>query len=82
MMFTHGQIWAGIDQLAKDSGYSPSGLAKKAGLDATSFNKSKRMSPDGKPRWPSTESIAKILKTTDTTLSDFADMVVNVEGKE
>ena len=57
-MYTHRDIWRAIDRLAQTFGYSPSGLAKQAGLDPTSFNKSKRQSADGKPRWPSTESIA------------------------
>ncbi|MGH1403637.1 MAG: orotate phosphoribosyltransferase [Alphaproteobacteria bacterium] len=70
-MLTHDQIWTGIDRLASSKGFSPSGLAKKAGLDPTSFNKSKRHSPDGKPRWPSTESLSKVLAVTDSTMSDF-----------
>lgn len=70
-MFTHEQIWIGIDRLAEAFGYSPSGLAKKAGLDPTSFNKSKRTSPDGKPRWPSTESLSKVLAVTNSTMSDI-----------
>lgn len=72
-MFTHSEIWNAIDRLAQDNGYSPSGLAKKAGLDPTTFNKSKRVSADGKPRWPSTESISKILTVTNTKLADFLD---------
>ncbi len=74
-MFTHAQIWHGIDRLAESNGYSPSGLAKKAGLDPTSFNKSKRINPDGKPRWPSTESLSKILTTTDSNMSDFFSLI-------
>lgn len=74
-MIKHEQIWRGIDRLADVSGYSASGLAKKAGLDPTSFNRSKRLSPDGKPRWPSTESIAKILSVTGSTMSDFIALV-------
>lgn len=74
-MFTHEDIWRGIDRLASSFGYSPSGLAKQAGLDPTSFNKSKRISPDGKPRWPSTESISKILAVTGATLSDFISLM-------
>ena len=70
-MFKHEDIWGGLDRLASSLGYSPSGLAKKAGLDPTAFNKSKRISPDGKPRWPSTESLAKVLSVTGTTMSDF-----------
>lgn len=74
-MFTHDSIWRGIDRLATTFGYSPSGLAKTAGLDPTSFNRSKRMSPDGKPRWPSTESISKILAVTGATMTDFIALV-------
>ena len=74
-MLTHKDIWRGVDKLAESFGYSPSGLAKKAGLDPTSFNKSKRISPDGKPRWPSTESISKILSVTEATMSDFISFI-------
>ncbi len=74
-MFTHEQIWLGLDRLAASKGYSPSGMAKIAGLDPTSFNKSKRHSPDGKPRWPSTESLSKILAATGATMSDFISLI-------
>lgn len=74
-MFTHNDIWAAIDRLANSAGYSTSGLARKAGLDATAFNKSKRMSPEGKPRWPSTESLAKILSVTNVTMTDFMTLI-------
>ncbi len=70
-MLTHENIWAAIDRLAAAFGYSASGLAKQAGLDPTSFNKSKRFNSEGKPRWPSTESIAYILGATGATMSDF-----------
>lgn len=74
-MFAHSDIWRGIDGLASSLGYSASGLAKKAGLDPTAFNKSKRISPDGKPRWPSTESLSKILNVTGATMSDFISIL-------
>ena len=70
-MLTHGQVWTAIDRLAERYGMSASGLARKAGLDATSFNKSKRVSPDGRQRWPSTESIAKVLGATGASLQEF-----------
>ncbi len=70
-MLTHKSIWAAIDALATEHGLSVSGLAKKAGLDPTTFNKSKRVSREGKPRWPSTESVAKILDATGSTLPDL-----------
>lgn len=68
---THEQIWSAIDRLALQTGYSVSGLAKRAGLDPTTFNKSKRFTSGGRERWPSTESIAKILRCTDTSVQDF-----------
>lgn len=74
-MFKHSEIWIAIDKLAHTAGYSTSGLAKKAGLDPTAFNKSKRMSPEGKPRWPSTESLAKILSVTNVTMNDFTTLI-------
>tara|TARA_Y100000590_G_scaffold470014_1_gene661332 strand:- start:34132 stop:35082 length:951 start_codon:yes stop_codon:yes gene_type:complete len=79
-MFSHEEIWDGIDTLADTFGYSPSGLAKKAGLDPTSFNKSKRKSPDGKPRWPSTESLSKILNVTGITMSEFFTLMNKAEA--
>jgi phage repressor protein C with HTH and peptisase S24 domain len=74
-MLTHFQIWRGIDTLASRHGLSPSGLAKLAGLDPTTFNKSKRGVADGKLRWPSTESLAKILAATGASLDEFVALV-------
>jgi len=70
-MFSHDKIWEAIDQLAARHDLTPSGLARKAGLDPTSFNKSKRSSADGRQRWPSTESIHKVLEATGSTIEDF-----------
>lgn len=70
-MLAHEEVWAAIDSLATRNGLSPSGLARRSGLDPTTFNKSKRYAPDGRPRWPSTESIAKILRATNTSIGDF-----------
>src|SRR5215211_2690910 len=67
-MLTHADIWNAVDRLAARAGLSASGLAKKAGLDPTTFNKSKRITPEGRPRWPSTESVAKSLAATNTTV--------------
>ncbi len=75
-MFSHDEIWGGIDRLAKALSTSPSGLARQAGLDPTSFNKSKRMGASGKPRWPSTESVSKILSVAGLSFEDFAAMAV------
>ncbi len=74
-MFTHRQVWDAIDQIAEDHGMTASGLAKRAGLDSTTFNKSKRISPDGRERWPSTESVAKILRVTGEPIDQFAALV-------
>lgn len=74
-MLSHDRIWAAIDALAERYGLSASGLARKAGLDATSFNRSKRTSPDGRDRWPSTESISKILRATGASLDEFMKLV-------
>ncbi|MCB9963734.1 MAG: helix-turn-helix transcriptional regulator [Rhodospirillales bacterium] len=74
-MFTHAKLWSAIDQLAQVNGYSASGLAKKAGLDPTSFNRSKRKGADGKLRWPSTESLSKVLAATNSTMAEFITLM-------
>jgi phage repressor protein C with HTH and peptisase S24 domain len=78
---THAQIWAAIDRLAARSGLSASGLAKKADLDPTTFNKSKRITPEGRARWPSTESVAKSLAATGTTVGTFLSLLTD-SGKQ
>ena len=72
---THGQIWTGLDRLAERAGLSPSGLAKRAGLDPTTFNKSKRVTADGRERWPSTESLAKALAATNSSIDTFVQLI-------
>lgn len=68
----HEDWWRAIDALAKRHNLSPSGLAKAAGLDPTTFNRSKRFSPDGRPRWPSTESVARALEACGANLDALA----------
>ncbi|MGO6816274.1 S24 family peptidase [Rhizobium leguminosarum] len=70
-MLSHNQIWEALDRLAERHELTPSGLARRAGLDPTSFNKSKRLSADGRLRWPSTESIAKVLDATGASMEQF-----------
>lgn len=72
----HEDIWRAIDTLAAERGLSPSALARLSGLDPTSFNPSKRQTTDGRSRWPSTESIAKILAVTNAGLEDFSALVM------
>lgn len=80
-LLTHAQIWAAIDALAARHDLSPSGLARAAGLDATSFNKSKRQTAEGRRRWPSTESLAKVLEATGDGLDDFVELVAARGGE-
>ena len=79
-MLRHSSVWNAVDRLAREHGLSTSGLARKAGLDPTTFNKSKRTTRDGKLRWPSTESIAKILAATGATLSEWVSYVDESES--
>ena len=74
-MLSHDRIWAAIDAIAERYGLSASGLARKAGLDSTAFNKSKRHSADGRPRWPSTESVSKVIEATGASLREFMALV-------
>ncbi|KJC43531.1 DNA-binding protein [Bradyrhizobium sp. LTSP849] len=79
-MLSHDQIWVALDRLAERAGLSPSGLAKRAGLDPTTFNKSKRVTSDGRERWPSTESIAKALAAADSSMETFVRLIGDGAG--
>jgi len=79
-MLRHSEIWRALDRLAAKHGLSASGLARRAGLDPTAFNKSKRKSPTGKPRWPSTESVAKCLAATGESLGGFLALIGERSG--
>ena len=74
-MLRHADIWRAIDRLAAKHGLTASGLARRAGLDPTTFNKSKRTSPEGKPRWPSTESLSKVLACTGESLAGLLPLL-------
>ncbi len=74
-MLKHADIWRAIDRLAAEYEFSASGLAKQAGLDPTTFNKSKRVTPEGKLRWPSTESLAKVLAATGASFNEYVSFI-------
>src|SRR4030088_528202 len=74
-VLTHGQIWTALDRLAERAGFSPSGLAKRAGLDPTTFTKSKPTTGDGRERWPSTESVSKALAATNSSIDTFVQLI-------
>jgi len=78
-MLTHKQVWTALDALAARYDMSASGLAKAAGLDPTTFNKSKRVAANGKQRWPSTESVSKVLNATGASIEDFTALLVGAE---
>lgn len=74
-MLTHDQIWTALDRLAERAGITTSALAKRAGLDPTTFNKSKRITAEGRERWPSTESVARSLTATNTSIDSFVQLI-------
>lgn len=74
-MLSHARVWEAIDRLAARQNLSPSALAKSAGLDPTAFNKSKRVAGDGRPRWPSTESLAKVMAATGASLEEMLGLL-------
>jgi phage repressor protein C with HTH and peptisase S24 domain len=76
----HDDIWRALDTLAAENGLSASGLAKRAGLDPTTFNPSKRRMQDGRARWPSTESVAKVLHATGASLEAFTALVTGARA--
>ena len=80
-MLTHDQVWTALDGLAARYHLSASGMAKLAGLDSTTFNVSKRVSNEGRKRWPSTESISKILEATGASFEEFVSLAGGTKGR-
>ena len=80
-MLSHKQVWSAIDVVAERYGFSASGLAKKSGLDPTSFNPSKRNGPDGRPRWPTMESVSRLLQASGATMEEFSELLTGRKGQ-
>jgi hypothetical protein len=72
-------VWAAVEQIAARQEMSPLRLAIVSGLDSTTFNKSKRRS--GEYRWPSMESVAKVLMTAHMTFTGFGALVDEKMGR-
>lgn len=81
-MFTHEALWNGVERIAARRGWTLSRLATVAGLDATALNRSKRVGNDGKPRWPSMATIAKLLGATNISLTEFCRMIEDGDAVE
>ena len=79
-MLSHQDIWAALDKLADRFAMSPSAMARQAGLDPTTFNKSKRHGGGGKERWPSSESLAKVLNALGVSFEDFAALTTRSQA--
>lgn len=72
MKTPHQIVWSVIDRIAEDRGISVSALARQAGLDATSFNISKR--GGSRQRFPYLTTIIAVLKVCGMTWQDFAKL--------
>ena len=79
-MLNHADVWRAIDRIASEYGFSASVLAKRSGLDPTTFNKSKRVTAEGNLRWPSTESVAKVLAATGATFNEYVSYIGDSGG--
>ena len=73
-MMHHAALWATVSRIAEINNISCSCLARKCDLDPTTFNPSKRLSKYGQPRWVSTETLYKILRGTNITPMEFANI--------
>ncbi|MBQ8255660.1 MAG: hypothetical protein IJY99_01705 [Alphaproteobacteria bacterium] len=78
-MLTHDQIWGALDSIAQSKSISVSQLAIVSGLDSTAFNKSKRIDTNGKLRYPSTHTLAKVLNKNNITIAAFAKICEQVK---
>ncbi len=80
LKITHDMIWTALDNLARDRKISPSRMAQISGLDLSSFNKCKRLSPDGKEHWPSVRTLTMVFHATNTTWSEFEKYIPDINA--
>lgn len=74
-------VWLTIDQLARKNKMTPSRLAALAGLDSSTFNKSKRFDNMGTYRLPSLNSVMAVCNALNITLTQFGmEMDEIIEG--
>jgi len=82
-MITNEKIWMALDRLAQEHGLTAGGLARAAQLDQTIFNPSKRrLKATGRERWPSSETIAKVLNVIGISRAQFGAMVDAAIGRD
>jgi len=80
LQWHHAAIWAAIDEIAARNGISASRLSILSGGDSTAFNPSKRIK-DGEYRWPSTETIAKVLAFAELSYAEFGALIDEKAGR-
>src|SRR4051812_33438980 len=78
MSLTARHFWTVIDEIAAERAMSASALARAAGLDATTFNRSKRVDRHGRERWPATQTLVAVLAVAGLTLGDLAARIERV----
>lgn len=75
-MIVQSQVfWHTLDVLARERGFTPSALARAAGLDATALNPSRRVGANGAMRWPSLPTLLRVLEVLQVPLAVFARSV-------
>lgn len=80
-MISPADVWEALDALALEQGLTPSGLARAAGLDPTTFNPSRRISPhaDGRAdmRWM---ALPTLLRALDVLKISPAQFIQGLDG--
>ena len=75
-------FWTAIDAIAAERGLTASGLARAAGLHATTFNRSKRSDADGRSRWPAIATIIGVLTAAELSFVAFAARVEEIAASD
>lgn len=81
-MSMHSAVWGAIDVVAQNKQMSRSGLARFSGLDATTFNVSKRFESSGKLHWPAMNTVIKVLMATGTSMTEFGRICDEIAARE
>lgn len=64
-------FWESLEKIAEREGIALSTLARQAGLDKTSMLPSKRYNLNGAMKWPSTETIGRVLNSLNISVQEY-----------
>lgn len=72
---THAAVWAALDELIARKGMTIADVSRAAMGHRRAFKPSCRRDANGKPIWPNTQSVSRVLSALNVSFVEFGAMV-------